>query len=133
MCFCCRLYCNNSDYIFRFLHGCRDHTMLRLLIEEILYNHIDTELSVKLKPIFEALRMIKEAERHDEKVRTLEKPISSEVWEYLEEQVEHLVNSKVRTLKTLIIPNEKDPEGSNSLNGASNGLNFKPVSNGLLL
>ena len=38
-------------------------TMLRLLIEEILYNHIDTELSVKLKPIFEALRMIKESEK----------------------------------------------------------------------
>lgn len=49
--------------------------MLRLLIEEILYNHIDTELSVKLKPIFEALRMIKEAERHDEKVLTLESPL----------------------------------------------------------
>lgn len=51
------------------------------------YNHIDTELSVRLKPIFEALRMIKECESTDEKVRTLEKPVTSEVWEYLEEQV----------------------------------------------
>lgn len=57
--------------------------MLRLLIEEILYNHIDTELSVKLKPIFEALRMIKEAERHDKKVLTLEKPITADVKEQL--------------------------------------------------
>lgn len=97
-------------------------TMLRLLIEEILYNHIDTELSVTLKPIFEALRMIKECERVDEKVRTLQKPISSEVWEYLEEQVEQLVNSKVRTLKTLIIPNKKAPEGANLLNGAPDGI-----------
>jgi hypothetical protein len=32
-----------------------------------------------LKPIFEALRMIKEAERQDEKVLTLEKPITAEV------------------------------------------------------
>ncbi len=60
------------------------------------------------------------------KVLTLEKPITAEVWEYLEEQVEQLVYSKVRTLKTLIVPNEKDPEGSNSLNGAPDGLNFEP-------
>ena len=39
--------------------------IIKLWLEEILYNHIDTELSVKLKPIFEALRMLKEAERHD--------------------------------------------------------------------
>ena len=97
-------------------------TMLRLLIEEILYNHIDTELSVRLKPIFEALRMIKESENANGKVRTLEKPISSEVWEYLEEQVEQLVNSKVRTLKTLIVPNEKAPEGAISKNGAGGGI-----------
>lgn len=75
-----------------------------------------------MKPIFEALRMIKEAERHDEKVRTLEKPITSQVWEYLEEQIEQLVNSKVRTLKTLIVPNEKAPEGAISENGAPDGI-----------
>ena len=96
--------------------------MLRLLIEEILYNHVDTALTVTLKPIFEALRMIKEAERHDEKVLTLEKPITAEVWEYLEEQVEQLVNSKVRTLKPLIVPNEKGAEAPNSINGASSGI-----------
>ena len=66
--------------------------------------------------------MIKEAERYDKKVLTIDKPITAEVWEYLEEQVEQLVNSKVRTLKTLIIPNEKAPEGANSLNGASGGI-----------
>ena len=27
-----------------------------MLIEEILYNHVNTTLEVKLKPIFEALR-----------------------------------------------------------------------------
>ena len=31
-----------------------------------------------------------------------------------------IVQTCVRTLKTLIVPNEKDPEGSNSLNGAGN-------------
>ena len=48
--------------------------------------------------------------------------INSEVWEYLCEQVEQLVNSKVRTLKTLIIPNKKAPEGANSKNGAEDGI-----------
>ena len=31
--------------------------------------------------------------------------------------------------KTLIIPNKKAPEGANSKNGASNGLNFEPEVN----
>ena len=114
-------FCNRIPELYIKSDLDNKRTMLRLLIEEILYNHIDTELSVKLKPIFEALRMIKEAERHDEKVLTLEKPITADVLEYLEEQVEQLVNSKVRTLKTLIVPNEKDPEGSNSINGADDG------------
>ena len=94
--------------------------MLRMLIEEILYNHIDTTLEVKLKPIFEALRRIKES--YDDNVRTHKNPINSEVWEYLCEQVEQLVNSNVRTLKTLIIPNKKAPEGAIFKNGADSGI-----------
>ncbi len=64
-----------------------------MLFEEILYNHIDTTLEVKLKPIFETLRRIKES--YDE---------------------------NVRTLKTLIIHNKKAPEGANSKNGAGDGI-----------
>jgi len=74
-----------------------------MLVGYILCSHVETTKAVKLKPIFEALRKLKEAHDSDEKVRTLEKPISTEAWEYLEEQVEQLVNSKVRTLKTLIV------------------------------
>ena len=115
-------FCNHIPELYVKSDLDNKRTMLRLLIEEILYNHIDTELSVKLKPIFEALRMIKESE----KVRTLGSPVNSEVWEYLEEQVEELINSKVRTLKTLIIPNKKAPEGADFKNGASDGINFEP-------
>ena len=97
-----------------------------MLIEEILYNHIDTTLEVKLKPIFEALRRIKES--YDENVRTRENTINSEVWEYLCEQVEQLVNSNVRPLKTLIIPNKKAPEGANSINGAGKGVLLEHLS-----
>ncbi len=35
-------------------------------------------------------------------------------------------NSKVRTLETSIIPNKKDPEGSNLINGAANGIRLEP-------
>ena len=64
-----------------------------MLIEEILYNHVNTTLEVIPKPIFEALRRIKES--YDE---------------------------NVRTLKTLVIPNKKAPEGANSNNGADSGI-----------
>lgn len=77
-----------------------------------------------MKPVFETLRLIKlngNSENESDKVRTLKKPLNREVLEYLNEQVDKTVNSKVRTLETLIIPNEKAPEGANSLNGASNG------------
>ena len=101
--------------------------ILRMLVDEIEY--ADGIISVKLKPIFEPLRLIKlygKGNKEYEKVRTLQKPISSEVWEYLEEQVEELVNSKVRTLKTLIVSNKKAPEGAEFKNGALNGLISEP-------
>jgi len=88
------------------------------MLSSVLNSEKAIEVNIQ---VVEALRMIKEAERHDEKVRTLEKPVTSQVWEYLEEQIELLVNSKVRTLKTLIVPNEKAPEGANDDNGAGDG------------
>ena len=115
-------FCNRIPELYIKSDLDNKRTILRLLIEEILYNHIQTEFSVRLKPIFEVLRMIKESDKADEKPQTLEKPVSREVWECLAEQVEQLVNSKVRTLKTLIIHNEKDPEGSKSVNGADSGI-----------
>jgi len=42
-----------------------------MLIESILYSHVQTTLGVKLKPIFEALRKLKEAQDSNEKARTL--------------------------------------------------------------
>lgn len=72
-------FCNRLPELYINADLENKRTMLRLLIEEILYNHIDTELSVRLKPVFEALRMIKECHNANEKVLTHEKPRSSEV------------------------------------------------------
>lgn len=44
----------------------------------------------------------------------------------MNEQVSSVINAKVRTLETRIIPNKKDPEGSNLLNGAGNGTISEP-------
>lgn len=60
--------------------------MLRMLIDEIQYEYTNKELTVKLKPVFEALRLIKLYGNHEnesEKVRTLKKPLNREVLEYL--------------------------------------------------
>ena len=70
--------------------------MLRTFIDSIEY--YDGELIVKLKPIFDSLRQLKNA------------------------NILELNSVKGRTLKTLIIPNKKDPEGSNSINGADSGI-----------
>ena len=67
-----------------------------MFIEEIQY--ADGELIVKLKPVFEALRQIKNIEQFER------------------------VNEKVRTLETRIISNKKASEEANLLSGASDGI-----------
>lgn len=52
----------------------------------------------------------------------IQKPLNKELLEYLNEQVSSVINAKVRTLETRIIPNKKDPEGSNLINGAPDGI-----------
>lgn len=53
---------------------------------------------------------------------TLTSIANSELTEYLISQINIGGNSKVRTLETSIIPNKKDPVGSNLINGAANGI-----------
>ena len=114
-------FCNRIPELFVNATLENKRLMLRMLIDEIQYDHVNKTLVVKLKPIFETLRLIKLSgvnENEDGNVLTLKKPLNTEVLEYLNEQVEECINSKVRTLKTLIIPNKKAPEGANSKNGA---------------
>ena len=116
-------FCNRIPDLFIKADLDTKRLMLRMLIDEIQY--ADGELTVKLKPVFEALRLIKlngKFENEGKKVRTLKKPLNREVLEYLNEQIALMVNSKVRTLETRIIPNKKAPEGSNLLNGADSGI-----------
>ena len=66
-------FCNRIPELYINSNLDNKRIMLRMLIEEILYNYIDTTLEVKLKPIFEALRRIKES--YDDNVRTRENTI----------------------------------------------------------
>ena len=56
------------------------------------------------------------------KGRTREKLSNSEIAGILTQNITESLKIKGRTLKTLIVPNEKDPEGSNSINGADDGI-----------
>ena len=69
---------------------------MRTFIDTMEY--YDGELTIRLKPIFETLRQLKNS------------------------NVIELNALKGRTLKTLIVPNEKAPEGANFENGASSGI-----------
>ena len=116
-------FCNQIPDIFINASVEEKQLLLRMIIDEITYDE-DGVIQVKLKPIFEALRVIKMANIDSEsvKVGTKKKPSDNEILEYLSNFITLAVNSKVRTLETRIITNKKDPEGSNSINGASNGI-----------
>ena len=115
-------FCNQIPDIFINASVEEKQLLLRMIIDEITYDEGGI-LQVKLKPIFEALRVIKMANIDSEsvKVGTKKKPSDNEILEYLSNFITLAVNSKVRTLETRIISNKKDPEGSNSINGASDG------------
>lgn len=97
--------------------------MLRTIIDEISY--ADGEITVKLKPVFEYLRLIKDIEtktKLSDKVRTLKSVDNIEINVKNPAIVCLPITKKVRTLKTRIIPNKKAPEGANDVNGAPDGI-----------
>ena len=123
---------NNIDLIIKFCNKIPDiyinatleekQLLLRMIIDEITYAEGGI-LQVKLKPIFEALVVIKHASNDIEtvKVRKAKKSNIIELLDYLNNVIEIAVNRKVRTLETRIIPNKKAPEGANFVNGADSG------------
>lgn len=97
--------------------------ILNMLFESVQLENKD--LIVKLKSPFENFRTLKKNE-FNKNVRTLENIENSRASDVFSKNISDMVNLKVRTLKTLVIPNKKDPEGSNSLSGAGDGLQLEP-------
>lgn len=97
--------------------------LLHLTCDKVTYDTETGKLTVKLKPIFQALRIVKDNSKYcSEKVTTLPKVSGKTVLDYLTKNIEFSLKNKVTTLKTLIVPNEKAPEGANSVNGAGGGI-----------
>ena len=112
-------FCHKMPLIFANADIDTKQRFMRMLIEEITYDK-DEGLTIRLKPIFEAFRLIALDKR--ENVRTLESPIDSDVCDFLASEISHRVQNCVRTLKTRIATSKKDSEESFLLNGADDGI-----------
>lgn len=112
-------FCHKMPQIFANADIDTKQRFMRMLIEEITYDK-DEGLAIRLKPIFEALRLV--ALDKSENVRTLKNPIDSDVCDFLASEISHWVQKSVRTLKTRIVTDKKDSEESFELNGAGGGI-----------
>ena len=113
-------FCNRIPDIYLNANIDRKRQIIKLLIKEITYE--DRTFKITLNPIFEAFRIIKkDGINYDHEIQPqVQKDI--DVADYLSEHITSMINNKVRTLKTLIIPNKKAPEGAISENGADSGI-----------
>lgn len=94
-----------------------------MICEKVTYNTETEELNIKLKPIFQALRIVKNNQKLcSEKVTTLPKVSSKTVLDYLAKNIELSLKNQVTTLEKLVIT-EKEPQNEAQIvNGASDGI-----------
>jgi len=101
-------------------------------IHKVTYNTETEEMEIKLKPIFQALRIVKDNPKLcSEKITTLPKVSSKTVLDYLTKNIELSLKNKVTTLEILTIKETETLTTSVSDNGASNGLLTDPLLNQL--
>lgn len=87
--------------------------------------YYDGELTIRLKPIFETLRQLKNSnviELNGLKELTRKNRSNSEIAEILTKNISDSLKIKGRTLKTLVVSSEKAPEGAKFDNGAPDGI-----------
>lgn len=79
--------------------------------EEAIYDTETEVLRLKLKPIFQALRILKDnTEIHSKKVATQPKVSNEELLQILSENIEISLKNEVTTLKNLSIIKEESPQ-----------------------
>ena len=94
-----------------------------MICDKVIYNTETQELTVRLKPIFQALRIAKDnLILCSENVTTLPKVSSKSVVEYLSKNIELSLNNKITTLERLIITEKEPLNEALSENGASSGI-----------
>ena len=97
--------------------------LLRMVCEKVTYDTETEELTVKLKPIFQALRIIKDNENLcSKKVTTLPKVSSKTVLDYLTKNIEISLKNKVTTLEKLSIIEKEPANEPLFVNGADSGI-----------
>lgn len=123
----------NIDTLMKFLQNIDDtyknasvenkQRLLRMVFEKATYDTETQQLNVKLKPIFQALRITKDnLKLYSKKVTTLPKVSSKTVLDYLAKNIELSLKNKVTTLEKLVIT-EKEPQiEAHFKNGADDGI-----------
>ena len=126
------IYCN-LDTLMKFLNNIQDvykntsienkQRLLRLVVESATYDTETEQLKVKLKPIFQALRIVKDNQKFcSNKVTTLPKVSSKTVLDYLTKNIELSLKNHVTTLERLVITKKEPQSEALSKNGAGNGI-----------
>ena len=127
-----RTFYSNINTLMKFLSNIGDtyknasienkQRLLRMVCEKVTYDTETEELTVKLKPIFQALRIIKDNENLcSKKVTTLPKVSSKTVLDYLTKNIEISLKNKVTTLKKLSITEKEPTNETLFVNGAGSG------------
>lgn len=124
---------NNLNTLMKFLNNIDDtyknadipnkQRLLRMTFEEATYDTETEVLRLKLKPIFQALRILKDnTEIHSKKVATQSKVSNEELLQILSKNIEISLKSEVATLKKLSITKEEPLNETLSVNGAGDGI-----------
>ena len=124
---------NNLNTLMKFLNNIDDtyknadipnkQRLLRMTFEEAIYDTETEVLRLKLKPIFQALRILKDnTEIHSKKVATQSKVSNEELLQILSKNIEISLKSEVATLKKLSITKEEPLNETLSVNGADSGI-----------
>ncbi len=124
---------SNIDTLMKFLSNIGDtyknasienkQRLLRMVCDKVTYDTETEELTVKLKPIFQALIIIKDNEHLcSKKVTTLPKVSSKTVLDYLTKNIEISLKNKVTTLKKLSITEKEPTNETLFVNGAPDGI-----------
>lgn len=123
----------NIDTLMKFLNNIPElyknasieskQRLLRLVVESATYNTETEQLKIKLKPIFQALRIVKDNPKLCfDKVTTLPKVSSKTVLDYLMKNIELSLKNKVTTLENLTINEKTDLNEPVFKNGAEDGI-----------
>ena len=105
---------SNIDTLMKFISNIGDtykhasvenkQRLLRMVCERVTYDTETEELKIKLKPIFQALRMIKNNQKIcSNKVATLPKVSYKTVLDYMAKNIELSLKNKVTPLESLAI------------------------------